>query len=87
MVTYSAENLANHNVAVMEVDEVLSDFRTIWLDLGPSRDGNDRLMFVGLTKAGRALEIGVELIGEDEHVFHAMAAGDQYLKEFNDAQH
>jgi hypothetical protein len=42
-------------------------------------------MFVGLTKTSRALEIGVELIGEDEHVFHAMDAGERYLKEFNDA--
>ncbi|MBI4473317.1 MAG: hypothetical protein HY646_11665 [Acidobacteria bacterium] len=86
MVTYNTESLTKHNVTVIEVDEVLSDSRTIWLDLGPSRDGNDRLMFIGLTKAVRALEVGIELIGEDEYVFHAMAAGEHYLKEFNDAQ-
>jgi hypothetical protein len=43
-------------------------------------------MLIGLTKAGRALEIGVELIGDDEYVFHSMDAGEHYLKESNDAQ-
>jgi uncharacterized DUF497 family protein len=86
VVTYNTENLTKHNVTVIEVDEVLSDSRTIWLDLGPSRNGNDRLMFIGLTKAGRSLEVGIELIGEDEYVFHAMAASEHYLKEFNDAR-
>ena len=86
MVTYNTQSLIKHSVTAMEVDEVLSDRRTIWLDLGSSRDGNDRLMFIGLTKAARALEVGIEFIGEDEYVFHAMAAREQYLKEFNDAQ-
>ena len=86
MVTYNTENLTEHDVTAIEVDEVLSDSRTIWLDLGPSRDGNDRLMFIGLTKGGRVLEVGIELIGEGEYVFHAMAASEHYLKEFNDAR-
>jgi len=43
-------------------------------------------MFIGLTKAGRVLEVGIELIGENEYVFHAMAASEHYLKEFNDAR-
>jgi len=42
VVTYNAENLTKHNVTAIEVDEVLSHPRTIWLDLGPSREGNDR---------------------------------------------
>ena len=86
MLTYDAESVARHNVTTTEIDEVLNDIRTIWLDLGVSRGGNDRLMFIGLTKAGRALEIGVELIGDDEYVFHAMDAGEHYLKEFDDTQ-
>ena len=73
-------------MTTIEVDEVLSNSRTIWLDLGPGRNGNDRLMPIGLTKAGRPLEVGIELIGEDDYVFHAMAAGEHYLKEFSDAQ-
>ena len=86
MLAYNPESAARHNATTTEIDEVLNDSRTIWLDLGVSRDGNDRLMFIGLTSTGRALEIGVELIGEDEYVFHAMDAGEHYLKEFNDAQ-
>jgi len=43
-------------------------------------------MFIGLTKVGRVLEVGIELIGENEYVFHAMAASEHYLKEFNDAR-
>lgn len=86
MITYDTGNLVDHDVTVTEVDEVLNNGRTIWIDLGASRDGNDRLMFVGLTRAGRVLEVGVELIEEDEHVFHAMDAGKQYLKELNDAR-
>ena len=86
MFTYNTVNLAKHNVATSEIDEVLSDSRTIWLDLGPSRDGNERLMFIGLTRTGRVLEVGIELIGKDEYVFHSMPAGEHYLKEFKDAQ-
>ena len=85
MVTYDPENLAKHGITVTETDEVLQDPRSIWLDLGASHNGNDRLMFVRLTKAGRALEVGVELTEQDEHVFHAMDAGKGYLKEFNNA--
>jgi hypothetical protein len=43
-------------------------------------------MFIGLTKGARVLEVGIELVGEDEYVFHSMPAGEHYLKEFNDAQ-
>lgn len=86
MFTYNTGNLAKHNVTTVEIDEVLSDSRTIWLDLGVSRDGNDRLMFIGFTRAGRILEVGIELIAKDEYVFHSMPAGESYLKEFNDAQ-
>lgn len=85
MLTCNTENLAKHEVTTAEVNEVLNDSRTIWLDLGVSRTGNDRLMFIGITKTGRALEVGVELIDEDEYVFHAMDAGEHYLKEFNNA--
>ena len=86
LLSHNSENLAKHGVTAAEVDEVLNDSPSIWLDLGISREGNDRLMFIGLTKAVRALEVAVELIEDDEHVFHAMYAGEHYLKEFNDAQ-
>lgn len=86
MVTYSSESLARHGISTAEIDEVLNDQCTIWLDLGVSRDGNDRLMFVGLTKFGRVLEVGVELVDDDEHIFHAMDAGERYVEEFNNAQ-
>jgi hypothetical protein len=39
VVTYNTDNLTKHDVTTIEVDEVLSDSRTIWLDLGPGRDG------------------------------------------------
>jgi uncharacterized DUF497 family protein len=86
MITYNYKNLAKHGISNIDVDEVLNDPHTIWLDLGISRKGNDRLMFVGLTKSGRVLEVGVELVGDDEYVFHAMDAGEHYIKEFSDAQ-
>jgi uncharacterized DUF497 family protein len=86
VLTYNNDSLTKHGITTIEVDEVLNDPRTIWLDMGISHDGNDRLMFVGLTKATRILEVGIELIGENEYVFHAMDAGKRYIKEFNDAQ-
>jgi uncharacterized DUF497 family protein len=86
MLTYNSDSLAKHHITTTEVDEVLNDSRTIWLDIGTSPNGNDRLMFIGLTKVARALEIGVELIGGDEYVFHAMDAGKHYLEELNNAQ-
>ncbi|MBX9877393.1 MAG: hypothetical protein K2Y22_02960 [Candidatus Obscuribacterales bacterium] len=86
MISYKKDNLQRHNVTVTEVDEVLNGTESIWLDLGVSISGNDRLMFVGFTKSGRILEVGVELVGDDEIVFHAMNAGKKYLEEFTDAQ-
>ncbi|MBX9772428.1 MAG: hypothetical protein K2X29_13720 [Candidatus Obscuribacterales bacterium] len=85
MITYQTDNLKTHGVTVLEVDEVLNHPRTIWLDLGSSRNGNDRLMFIGLTKSGRILEVGIELVDDNEHVFHAMTAGKKYIQEFNNA--
>lgn len=86
MITYNHRNLVKHGISNVDVDEVLNDSLTIWIDLGVSRHGNDRLMFIGFTKTGRILEVGVELIGDDEYVFHAMDAGEHYIKEFNNAQ-
>ncbi len=86
MISYKKDNLQRHEVTVTEVDEVLNGTESIWLDLGTSPTGNDRLMFVGFTKSGRMLEVGVELIGDDEIVFHAMNAGKKYLTEFTNAQ-
>jgi hypothetical protein len=34
MVSYNNESLAKHGITTVETDEVLSDPRTIWLDLG-----------------------------------------------------
>jgi hypothetical protein len=53
------------------------------LDLESSDRGNDRVMIVGWTYAGRVLEIGVEYFDreEREHIFHAMDAGKTYKRE------
>jgi hypothetical protein len=55
----------------------------VTIDLGPSDHGNDRVMWIGFTFGLRLLEIGIEYLPNDnEHVFHAMNATKEYLKEF-----
>lgn len=81
MLTYDHDNLQKHDVTTFEVDQVLDsrNLTTRVFDLVPARNGNERVMFVGVTVDGRMLEVGVEIISEeDEHVFHAMDATKQY---------
>jgi hypothetical protein len=81
MLTYDDSNLKKHNVTRQEVDQVLDsrNLTTHVFDLVPARNGNERVMFVGVTLEGRVLEVGVEAISDtDEHVFHAMDATKQY---------
>lgn len=78
--TYNKDSLSRHGVSEEEADEVLA--RGVWFPLDPSERGNDRLMFVGFTLAGRLLEVGVEYFdAEDrEHIFHANDAAEPYRK-------
>ena len=81
MITFDEGNLRKHNITRQEVDQVLDsrNLTTRMFELAPARNGNERVMFVGLTQEGRLLEVGVELIGDnDEHIFHAMLATKQY---------
>lgn len=79
--TYNYESLDRHGVTVQEADEVYAtgcDF-----DLDPGSDGNDRLMVVGWTSAGRLLEVGIEYLPDgNEHIFHACAATTAYRELF-----
>jgi len=81
VITFDEGNLRKHNVTPEEADQVLDsrNLTTRIFDLAPARNGNERVMFVGFTQEGRLLEIGVEIISdEDEHVFHGMDATKQY---------
>lgn len=81
MITFDEGNLSKHRVTQEEVDQVLDsrNLTTKVFDLVPARNGNERIMFVGFTQEGRLLEIGVEIISdEDEHVFHGMDATKHY---------
>lgn len=85
MITFDEGNLNDHDVTTEEVEEVLhsANLTTRVFDLDPALNGNDRVMFVGFTMTARLLEIGVELRGESQHVFHAMDATKPYRKEFS----
>ena len=82
--TYENENLRKNGVSRSEVQEVFASDLSYANDLAPSDRGNDRVMIIGWTYAGRILEIGVEYyVTEDrEHVFHGMDAGKTYRTEF-----
>lgn len=81
MISYDDDNLRKHDVTRQEVDQVLDsrNLTTRVFDLIPARNGNERAMFVGLTIEGRLVEVGLEAVSEeDDHVFHAMDATQQY---------
>jgi hypothetical protein len=81
MLTYDDRNLNKHNITRQEVDQVLDsrNLTTQVFNLVPARNGNERVMFVGVTLEGRVLEVGVEAVSDtDDHVFHAMDATKQY---------
>jgi uncharacterized DUF497 family protein len=81
LITYDYFNLRKHRVAPQEADEVLAN-DPLDFELTISCSGNDRVMFVGFTYAGRLLEVGVEYVSNyHEHVFHAMRATKSYRKE------
>jgi uncharacterized DUF497 family protein len=79
--TYSYESLDKHGVTEEEADEVYATGKDF--DLEPSANGNDRIMVVGWTSAGRLLEIGIEYLSDgNEHIFHAIDATKHYRQLF-----
>lgn len=78
------DSLNRHSVTTEEVDDVLAEVvcNAKVYELSPGKDGNDRIMFVGLTSAMRLIEVGVEYIGDDDHVFHAMDAGSRFVDDW-----
>jgi hypothetical protein len=55
--------------------EVIADPFNGEFALSPSRDGNNRIMYVGFTQSERLLEIGVEILPNNiRKVFHAKRA-------------
>jgi len=81
---YLKDELAKHGVTPKDADFVLRSQISIWEDMGPSKHGNDRLMFVGFSAGGRLLEVAVEYFDEEdiELVFHANDATPKYKKLF-----
>jgi len=80
---YNDENLRRHGVTRSEVEEVLDEDNTMTreFDMLLSRRGRLRTMFVGYNLAARLLEIGVELIDQDNaYVFHGQAISPRYRK-------
>lgn len=82
IVSFDERNLAKHRVSMAEVLEVFASDWSFAELLESNRDGNERMMVIGWTFAGRVLEVGVEHIGESEHVFHARDASKTYVREF-----
>ncbi len=82
---YIETALAKHDITAKDIDFVLRTDITIWCDLGPSKRGNDRLMFIGFSSNGRLLEVGVEYMGDDvELVLHADCATFKHRKLFRE---
>jgi hypothetical protein len=77
---YLDDEWAGRNISRKDIDAVLRSF--VFDDMGPSKRGNDRLMFVGFDSSGRLLEAGVEYIDNEdvELVFHANDATPKYKK-------
>jgi hypothetical protein len=67
-----------------EVDQVIAVGKDF--DMVPSRDGNDRTMFVGWIQGRESLhEVGVEWLSKTEAiVFHAMKATKEHQDRFNE---
>lgn len=85
---YLVDELAKHNVTPQDADFVLRSEISVWDNIGPSKRGNDRLMFVGLDSSGRLLEVGVEYLddADQELAFHANDATARYRKMFERAR-
>jgi len=79
---YNHDSLDRHGVSEQDVDEVYANGKDF--DMSSSVKGNDRIMVVGWTSAGRLLEVGIEYLADgDEYIFHAMEAT-QYYRELFD---
>lgn len=71
LTTYNDESLSRHGVSREDADCVIAT--GWWFEMDRSERGNTRNMFVGFTRDGRLLEVGVEYFENksQEHVFHA----------------
>lgn len=89
-ITFNYESLSRHKVTEDECNQVTADDNrtTEEFDEGYNSLGNWRLMFVGFTKIGRLLEIGVEFIKSNQgyraHVYHADDATPDSQKRYNE---
>lgn len=82
--TYNWWSLGKRNITQEDADDVLRTGK--WFPLPPSERGNNRIMFVGFTKDGDLLEIGVEYFFSEkrEHIFHGRKATRLYRRLFEE---
>lgn len=64
-----------------QIEDVLSDPFKGEIDIGPSKRGYPRRMFVGATSSDVVLEVGVEFRDDDDYIFHAMKALKKNIEE------
>jgi len=81
-IEYNDAQISKHGLSRRDVDFTLRS--EVWDDLGVSRRGNDRIMFIGFSEDGRLIEVGVEYFEKEdiERVFHADLATPMYRKLF-----
>jgi hypothetical protein len=77
---FNQDSLKRHNVTERECLEALADEQEV--DDGESRDGNPTVMWLGMTMAGRLLEVGVEYLPSMDWVYHADDARSHYRKRY-----
>jgi uncharacterized DUF497 family protein len=81
-IEYDDEEITKHGLSRRDVDLALRS--EVWEDMGASKRGNDRIMFVGFSEDGRLIEVGVEYFDKEnkEWAFHADLATPKYQKFF-----
>ncbi len=84
--SYNDDSLRRHGITYKQVQEAVTDpMRAQFEFPEPSIAGNYREMLVGHTYADVLLEIGLEMIGQDELCFfHAQKVSPKYRRKYEE---
>jgi uncharacterized DUF497 family protein len=80
---FNDDSLDRHGVTHEECIEALADMLKVDEEQTESKQGNPRIMWVGMTRLDRLLEVGVEYLQDMEFIYHANSAQAKYRKLYN----
>ncbi len=77
-ISFNEDSLKRHKATHEEIEEAIADPLRVEAAYSESKNGNPTTIWVGATLKGRLLEIGIEYMENEDHIYHASSCRNHY---------